>query len=251
MSRAKERALARAGDRAEAKRYGIALMLLVLAIVATAFVDHGAWAKLLVLAFEGVALLFLVDTADAGPRVVLVARIVVGLGLAGVAIAAISGGSGPDAGKSAFASVGLLLAIVAPVVVVRDLRREQEVNLQVAMGVLVVYLLLGMFFVFVYQLVERFSPPFFAQVSGTPDPVDFTYFSYVTLATIGYGDLTARSDLGRMLAVSEGLVGQLYLVSVVALVISGLGRSGSLRVERGLEPDEPALRDDEASPPSG
>ena len=244
MSGTKERASARAADRAGAKRYGMALLLLVLAIIATSFVDQGAWAKVLVLIFEGGALLFLVETAEAGRGVLWVARVVVGLGVLGVAMAAIFGND--DAGKNALAGVGILMAVVAPVVVVRDLRREREVNLQVAMGVLVVYLLIGMFFVFVYQLVQFFDPPFFVQVSAPkPDPVDFTYFSYVTLATIGYGDLTARSDLGRMLAVSEGLIGQLYLVSVVALVISGLGRTGRLR--RGLEagPDDAGSSDDD------
>ncbi|MGE5227215.1 MAG: hypothetical protein ACM3OO_10115, partial [Planctomycetaceae bacterium] len=163
MSGAKERARARAADRAGAKRYGMALMLLVLAIVATAFVDQGAWAKVLVLVFEGGALLFLVQTANAGRGVILVARLVVGLGVLGVATAAIFGHG--DAGKNALSGVGILMAVVAPVVVVRDLRREKEVNLQIAMGVLVVYLLIGMFYVFVYQLVQYFSPPFFVQVT--------------------------------------------------------------------------------------
>ncbi len=51
------------------------------------------------------------------------------------------------------------------------------------------------------------------------------YYSFVTLSTLGYGDLTARTDLGRMLSVSEALLGQLYLVSVVALLVANLGRS--------------------------
>jgi voltage-gated potassium channel Kch len=64
---------------------------------------------------------------------------------------------------------------------------------------------------------------FFAQhVNATL--ADYLYFSFVTLTTTGYGDLTARSDLARMLAVTEALIGQLYLVSVVALVIGNIGR---------------------------
>ena len=46
------------------------------------------------------------------------------------------------------------------------------------------------------------------------------YFSYATLCTVGYGDYTAASDLGHTLAVSEALLGQLYLVTVVALLVS-------------------------------
>ncbi|MBV9359359.1 MAG: two pore domain potassium channel family protein, partial [Chloroflexi bacterium] len=49
-------------------------------------------------------------------------------------------------------------------------------------------------------------------------------FSYSTLATVGYGDFVARTNLGRMLAVTEALIGQLYLVTVVALLMGNLGR---------------------------
>jgi hypothetical protein len=54
--------------------------------------------------------------------------------------------------------------------------------------------------------------------------VDFLYFSFVTLTTVGFGDRTAAGDLGRMLAVTEALLGQLYLLTVVALVIGNIGR---------------------------
>jgi Ion channel len=47
-----------------------------------------------------------------------------------------------------------------------------------------------------------------------------TYFSYVTLATLGYGDYTPSGNLGHTLAVVEALLGQLYLVTVVALLVA-------------------------------
>ena len=65
--------------------------------------------------------------------------------------------------------------------------------------------------------------PFFAQ-PGAGRAVDYVYFSYVTMSTVGYGDLTARGDLARMLAVTEALIGQLYLVTIVALLVGNLGR---------------------------
>jgi voltage-gated potassium channel Kch len=48
------------------------------------------------------------------------------------------------------------------------------------------------------------------------------YFSFATLTTVGYGDLTARTDLGRTLAVMEALLGQLYLVTVVSVGVANL-----------------------------
>jgi uncharacterized membrane protein len=64
---------------------------------------------------------------------------------------------------------------------------------------------------------------FFAEVKdGTV--ADFLYFSFVTLTTTGYGDLTAAGGLGRAVAVLEALFGQLYLVTIVALIVSRMAR---------------------------
>ena len=57
---------------------------------------------------------------------------------------------------------------------------------------------------------------------------DYLYFSYVTLTTTGFGDLTAESDLGRTFVVVEALFGQIYLVTIVALIVSNL-RPGAAR----------------------
>jgi voltage-gated potassium channel len=54
---------------------------------------------------------------------------------------------------------------------------------------------------------------------------DYMYFSFITLATVGYGDLTPQGGLGRALAVLEGLFGQIYLVTAVAALVGNLGRT--------------------------
>ena len=51
---------------------------------------------------------------------------------------------------------------------------------------------------------------------------DFLYFSFITQTTVGYGDFTAEGDLGRALAVVEAMGGQLYLVTVIAVLVSRL-----------------------------
>jgi hypothetical protein len=50
------------------------------------------------------------------------------------------------------------------------------------------------------------------------------YYSFTTLTTVGYGDFTARTNLGHTLSVSEALTGQIYLVTIVSLVVANLGR---------------------------
>jgi hypothetical protein len=84
--------------------------------------------------------------------------------------------------------------------------------------------MIGLFFAFVYGAIEEISgEPFFA--GGTSASVaNCVYFSFVTLATVGYGDLTAAGNLGHTLCVFEALIGQIYLVTVVSLIVSNLGR---------------------------
>jgi hypothetical protein len=83
-----------------------------------------------------------------------------------------------------------------------------------------------MSFAFLYGAVAALSSePFFYQRGiGDGTSADRTYFSFVTLTTTGYGDLTANVGVPRALAILEAIFGQLYLVTVVALVMSNLGR---------------------------
>ena len=79
-----------------------------------------------------------------------------------------------------------------------------------------------MMFAFLYAAINGISSgPFFVQTSHATVP-DFLYFSYITQTTVGYGDFTAAGDLGRALAVLEALTGQLYLVTIIAVLVSRL-----------------------------
>jgi hypothetical protein len=90
------------------------------------------------------------------------------------------------------------------------------------MGAICIYVLLGMMFAFVYAAIDAISSgPFFVQTADATPP-DFLYFSFITQTTVGYGDFTASGDLGRALAVLEALTGQLYLVTIIAVLVSRL-----------------------------
>jgi hypothetical protein len=92
------------------------------------------------------------------------------------------------------------------------------------MAVLSLYMLIGMFFAFVFGAIDRLGgDPFFTE--GTQATVsNCLYYSFTTLSTVGYGDLTARTDVGHTLSIFEALMGQIYLVTVVSLIVSNLGR---------------------------
>ena len=150
---------------------------------------------------------------------------VVALAVLGSAAALIGFG---EFGSTAGRIVSVLLVALAPLAiargVVRGVRTEGAVTLHTMFGVLCIYLLLGMLFAFAYALVgDAQSEPFFG--SGIdPDISDYLYFSFATMTTVGYGDLAAATDLGRSVAITEALTGQIYLVTVVAVIVGNLSR---------------------------
>jgi hypothetical protein len=158
-------------------------------------------------------------------RVIVLGVAVIGVALvATTLIQAVTGGV--DDATVAVANAFLVALAPAAILigVIRRLIAFRAVTIEAVIGVLSVYLLIGMGFAFLYAAIDHIgSGSFFAQnVAGTVS--QFQYFSFTTLATVGYGDLTARSNLGHTLANCEAVLGQVYLVTVVALIVGNLGR---------------------------
>jgi len=217
--------------------FGIALLLILLTIIVLATFGDRPVGQLMAVVLGGATLLFVLYTSNARPRVIRFAVIIVGLGIV-AAVAALLVGS-PQAAKNGAFTIGLLLALIAPLAIGRRILSHTVITIKTVMGALCLYLLVGLFFSYVFALVQSFTGGFFVQIADA-GTTDFIYFSYVTLATVGYGDLTAASNLGRMLAVAEALSGQLYLVSAVALLVSNLGRpTGGWRRTADSEADLP------------
>jgi hypothetical protein len=152
----------------------------------------------------------------------------------------------------------VLLVIVAPVAILKRLVEHPVISLNTFYGAVCVYLLIAMFFATAYGLLALLSgEQFFAQLTVAPKDtpaIDYLYFSFVTITTTGFGDLTAAGGVGRMTAVIEAVFGQLYLITVVALVVQNLGQRS--RMGRKME-EEPQGTDQAGSstadelPPAG
>jgi hypothetical protein len=85
------------------------------------------------------------------------------------------------------------------------------------------YLMLGFAFGAVFYLINVLDPNSFVITNQTTSPAgtpDLMYFSFVTLATLGYGDITPRTNIGRSLAVLEALTGMLYIAVFMARLVS-------------------------------
>ena len=128
---------------------------------------------------------------------------------------------GTDAEVTLGAEIWVVLSVLAPVVVVRRLLHHHEVTSRTLQGAISAYLLIPVAFQFVFLTVDDLLPGGFF---GSPKPpTAFMYFSLTTITTVGYGDLAPASDVGRLLATVEALLGQVFLVTFVALLVGLLG----------------------------
>jgi hypothetical protein len=205
-------------------RYGLLLLATVLSVAVQGTVEPGAVQQVIVTALAGASLLLAFRAANLAPRLIQIAAALAVAALAVAVVRATAGGIGEGAARTMNAALVALGPPAVAVGVVRDLRASGTVRLEAVFGVLSLYILVGMTFGFVYGAIDQFGDnPFFA--GGQAATVAHClYFSLTTLATVGYGDFVARSDLGHTLAVSEALLGQIYLVTVVSLIVSNLGR---------------------------
>ena len=156
---------------------------------------------------------------------------VVFLGFAIVLAAAGLVWTGPNL-AAALGIVSAILTLAIAVVIGLTIVSAGEISRQSITGAICIYLLLGMIFMFVYGAMATLGDgDFFLQGTDGTRALRL-YFSYVTLATLGYGDYTAAGQPGRSFAISESLLGQLYLVTVVALLVGRLGLAAGRRPAR-------------------
>jgi Ion channel len=210
--------------RGHAQRYGLLLVALFASLFVQGAVSPSAGQQVVVSTLVGGSLLLAFWAAGLSRRWLLIASALAVTVVALSLVRAITGGIGEGAART---MNGVLVALGPPAIavgVVRNLRATGGVRIEAVMGVLSFYILLGMLFAFVFGALDDFGAgPFFA--SSAPATVsNCLYFSFTTLATVGYGDLTARTNLGHTLSILEALMGQIYLVTVVSLIVSNLRR---------------------------
>jgi hypothetical protein len=210
-------------------RYGLLLLCAALSFAVQGAVPPRPVQQVVVTALAAACLLLALRDARFPPRVVRLAAALCGVAVVIAVVRAAEGGIGEGAARATNAALLLVGPPAVAVGVIRDLRASRQVRLQSVMGVLSLYLLVGLLYGFLYGAVDELGgAPFFAD-DNVATVAHCLYFSFTTLATVGYGDFVARTDLGHTLAVSEGLVGQIYLVTVVSLLVSNLAPGRQVR----------------------
>jgi hypothetical protein len=222
---------------AEGDTYGTLLILIIVAYAAMALLENTKWARVVTGALFGATLLLALHTSHVRGKVIRVAAGVVVVTVAWQTALAITDHD-PFRGATV---IGTLLVVATPLVILVRIFRHPVINIETILGAIDAYLLVAIAFASVYGALDVIDEPFFAQ--GAENGVKFLYFSFVVITTLGFGDLTPRTDIGRVIVSLEALLGQLFLVTIVAVLVANLGRAA--RVARGAPGASTGANDDE------
>jgi hypothetical protein len=216
--------------------YGWVLLLTMVVFVFAASAPDTDWARAVFVLLQSATLALAIWTSGVSRDL----RVATVLGVVGIIAAVITLVTHGNGYVGAVWIVNVLLVAATVLAIGVGIVDQREINQQSITGAVSVYVLIGILFTFAYGAAAALgSGPFFAQ--GTDGTTSLRlYFSYVTLATLGYGDYTPAGNFGHTLAVLEALLGQVYLVTVVALLV---GNMGGRRV-RGSNDTQEAREDD-------
>jgi hypothetical protein len=214
-------------------RFGSLLIVVFAAFLLSGLSQPGHLGEAIRVLLNGATLILALIAAEANPKVIRGMAVF-------VVVAAIGGLYFAFAGHAPDEATGrgidaLLIGVAIPVVALgtmRALRKRGTVTVEAVFGVLSIYILFGMFFAAVLGFISELSgtPVFDGETAvQTSSVAHCIYYSFTTLTTVGYGDLTTKTNLTHTLSVCEALVGQIYLVTVVSLIVSNLGQSHGLR----------------------
>jgi hypothetical protein len=198
-------------------RYGVVLAIVVAFVVLEVLSPDADWSRAAGVALAGAALSFAVATSRQRAEVRRVRTLLVGC-VALILVIAIWTGLLSDAVTFVVGSVIVALIPIALIGGLLRLINDEGVTVQAVAGAITIYLLIAMLFASAIGFVTAVdSSPYFAQPHVTNG--DLVYYSFTVMTTTGFGDFTAAQPIGHALAVLEMLLGQLYLVTVLGILI--------------------------------
>ncbi|HEX6456924.1 MAG TPA: ion channel [Solirubrobacterales bacterium] len=215
--------------------FGLVLAAVLLTYVLASLLANRGWESVILCAATSATSIIALTSAHARPRLVRGALWISGGAILLAAIGALSGAR-IWLNFATVLQVGLLT--VAMAAVLRRVLTATEVGSRTILGALSVYAVLGILFTFVYGFVDRVQGGAFFEGHLHPTGGDFLFFSYTTLTTTGYGNLVPGGQPGRMIAGLEMMIGQIFLVTLVAGLVSlwrpgeGIKRRQEARRER-------------------
>lgn len=199
-----------------ADSYGLVLLLLVISYVAAAWWSSDIAVSVVLFIEIGTVWLAL-RTSQAHRRVRAVAAVVM---VAAAVVAVINIFGTDEISKFAF-GVATLLYVIAPFSIIRHLASRHEIDQETVIGAVCAYLFFGFTFAFLYRALGEIQPtPFFGTSAGPLTMTQTLFFSFTTLTTTGYGNLVPAGNPGQTLAVSEMIMGQLFLITAMGKIVT-------------------------------
>jgi hypothetical protein len=211
--------------------FGLVLLLVLTTYVLTSLLANRGWSAVILTVATSATSVVALTSSHARARTVRAAIWLSGLTIGLAVIAAV----GETRTWLNFASVvQIFLLTVAMAAVLRRVVTTAEVGSRTILGAISVYTVLGILFTYLYGTIERIQGGAFFEGVGHPSGSDLIFFSYTTLTTTGYGNLVPGGQPGRMLAGLEMMIGQIFLVTLVAGLVS-LWRPGEALRRRGAQ----------------
>ncbi len=209
--------------------YGLVLILILTTfVVVMTLPPEGSGGRVAAVAVAALTAIIALTSSDVRPARV---RLAVVLSIISVVAAVVAETAHVHALLGVAFVIDSLLLTVAAAVVLRRVVSPRVVDFRTILGAISVFTLLGLLFAFLYMAFGRWSgTPFFTGVPH-PNASAYVFFSYTTLTTTGYGNLVPAGTVGQSFAVLEMLLGQVFLVTLVAGLVSlwrpgAAGRSG-------------------------
>jgi hypothetical protein len=204
-----------------ANAFGLVLLLVIATYVLLSVTAYKGWTGVLIAVVAGAGGIVALVSSEARPDVMGTATAAAVVAVALVAVAAFTGGS-TLLGIAALLVVTVL--VVATGAMLGAVLREREVGFRTILGAVSVYVNLGLLFSFLYAAIDRLQAgAFFGKQAEVGD---FVFFSVTTLTTTGYGNLVPAAQPGKLLSGLEMLIGQLFVVTFIAGLVS-LWRPGA------------------------
>ena len=204
------------------------LGLAVLTMITFPFIDVFRWGALIAFPTSAGLLVMALYRSRVKPRTMrlaLVALGVVGIGAVTSVVLNVVTSTDHRTGAAISSACYALLFTVAFPSVVRRALQHRRVTLNTLAAAISAYLIIGLWFAMVFRTMAAVDNwQFFGPDHSAPTVGTFIYFSFITLTTVGYGDLVPATAGGRSAAITEAVLGQVYLVTTVARVVSLLGR---------------------------
>ena len=214
-ARTRERWRQRAEQASDA--FGLVFLLVLTTYVLASLLENRDWTSVILTVATSATSVVALTSSHAR---VLVVRAAIALSLLTIALATIGAVTGDRDWLNVASVIQISLLTLAMGSVLRRVVTSPEVGSRTILGAISVYAVLGILFTFLYGAVERIQGGAFFE--GVPDPSgsDFLFFSYTTLTTTGYGNLVPGGQPGRLLSGLEMMAGQIFLVTLVAGLVS-------------------------------